>query len=457
MRKPGEIDIRKGCFEGANAASCDPRIYAGFRTWVRILVFAASLISVFSPALAYEDFEDLIRRQFEIYDPQYEIHRDRFSEHLKAISQAIAESEAHGRHLYCSEQMYLEAKWLQGYTAHWDRLEDKLARIEQTLNDNDQSYAKEQSPIDGLWGACYEEWFMRLGATLSGLESLAARGEEPRYQLQSPAKIDTGKKLLSLLADLLVSDIAHTGVDNRSELASLITTLAQGAFKPHLREILVGSSDLLTSSYLDQLTEAFRFFLSGAQDPATGYWGAWYIVDGKIHKSLDLSMTYHVIAYTNGQVEHWPQIIETTQAIESDSYPYGWRHNGRYNNHNLYDVAKIYKYGWPHMSETERLRIGKQIESMIQWSVSNTFQSDGTFKYDPTFSDSLADEYYFGISFFDAVGYWRPSERFWTGAPVDPKASAMCCRLKQRLKELNLEGWAAEGAMSKIELNCGQC
>jgi hypothetical protein len=354
--------------------------------------------------------------------------------------------------------MYLEAKWLHRYTAHWDELEDKLRRIEFSLDDHDQSYAAEQSPVDGFWGVCYEKWFMRLGATLSALESLSQRGEAPRYRLGNKGHFDTGKKLLTRLQDLLISDIANTGVNNRAELGSLITTFSQGAFKPHLREKLVESSSLSHPSVtLDSLTEAFRFFLSGAQDPTTGFWGAWYIVGGKIHKSQDLSMTYHVIAYTKGEVEHWPQILETTAAIESERYPYGWRHNGRYNNHNLYDVAKIYKFGWPYMSEAEKSEVRAKIESMTKWSLENTLGPDYTFKHDPTFSDSLADEYYFGISFFDVVGYWQPKRRFWTEAPIAQDAAAMCCRLKSRVTELGFEGWAADGAMSKLERNCGQC
>jgi hypothetical protein len=422
-----------------------------------LLGLAVLAISICAPAGAQENFHDIIRRQFEIYDPDYQMHRQRYGERLKAMSKAIAEAQANGRTLHCSQQMFLEAKWLHRYTAHWNRLEDKLKRIEQSLDDHDQSFATEQSPVDGIWGICYEEWFMRLGATLSALDSLAARGEQPRYELRSAGKFDTGKKLLRRLQDLLVSDIADTGVNNRAELASLVTTFAQGLFKPHLRDILAESADLRISSQMDSITEAFRFFLNGAQDPATGYWGAWYIVDGKIHKSHDLSMTYHIVAYTKGRVEHWPQIVETTMTIESDPYPYGWRHNSRYNNHNLYDVAKIYKYGWPYMSETEHLEIGEQIRSMIEWSLVNSLGPDDTFEHDPTFSDSLADEYYFGISFFDVVGYWQPSRRFWTNAPVDEGAAAMCCRLQQRLKELDFEGWAADGAMSKLNRNCGAC
>jgi len=422
-----------------------------------VLGLAVFAISICAPAGAEEDFHDIIRRQFEIFDPDYQVHREDYGERLKALSKAIAEAQASGRTLHCSQQMFLEAKWLHRYTAHWSRLEDKLKRIEQSLDDHDQSFATEQSPVDGIWGICYEEWFMRLGATLSALDSLSARGEQPRYELRSTGKFDTGKKLLTRLQDLLVSDIANTGVNHRAELASLVTTFAQGAFKPHLRDMLVESSDLRVSSRLDSLTEAFRFFLNGAQDPTTGYWGAWYVVDGKIHKSRDLSMTYHIIAYTSGGVEYWPQIVETTMAIESDPYPYGWRHNGRYNNHNLYDVAKIYKFGWPYMSKAEHVMIGDRIQSMIEWSLENTLGPDDTFAHDPTFSDSLADEYYFGISFFDVVGYWQPKRRFWTDAPVDRDAAAMCCRLKQRLTEFDFEGWAADGAMSKLKRNCGAC
>ena len=422
------------------------------------LIVIAAVFSLLgtAPAGATEDFHDLIRREFEKYDPDYQIHRKQYGERLNAMAKALAEAQAQGRNLHCSQQMFIEAKWLHRYTAHWGRLEDKLKRIKQSLDDHDQDFATEQSPIDGFWGICYEEWFIRSSATLSALANLAARGEQPRYRLRSKGELNTGKKLLTRLQDLLISDIANTGVNNRGELSNRITTISQAAFKPHLRQILLENFDLRSSASLDTLTEAFWFFLHGAQDPMTGYWGAWYIVDGKIHKSVDLSMTYHIISYTKGRVEHWPLIIATTTAIEADPYPYGWRHKGRYNNHNIYDVAKIYKFGWPHMSEVRRSSTRKQIQSMLEWSLSNTLGPDGTFKHDPTFSDSLADEYYFGVSFLDVVGYWQPRRRFWTDAPTDTVAPALCCRLKQTLKQLDLAGWAATGAMNKLERNCGR-
>ncbi|MDX1434163.1 MAG: hypothetical protein R3286_17100 [Gammaproteobacteria bacterium] len=422
-----------------------------------VLIAALALPAAVSATTHDTDFEGLILGQFEIYDPEYRVHHEHYGKRLAELAAALANAQARGLNLHCSQQMFLEAKWLHRYTAHWGRLEDKLQRIEQSLDETDQSFAAEQRPVDGYWGPCYEELFMRLSATIDGIADLNAIGEQPRYRIRATGRLNTGKELLRYLQDMLVSDIANTGIDHRGELSSLITTYAQGAFKPGFKELLEGSVDLRSSSTLDALKEAFRFFLSGAQDPETGYWGAWYLVQGKVYKSADLSMTYHVVAYTRGRVERWPKIIETTMHIEAHPYPYGWRHHGRYNNHNLYDVARIYRFGWPHMTEVQREAVSRQLEAMLEWSLENTLGPDGTFIVDPTFSDSLADEYYFGVSFLDAAGYWRPEERFWKGGRIDADAAARCCHLKRRLEALDLEGWAAEGAMRKLRRNCGSC
>lgn len=421
------------------------------------LVITTFAFSAGSRATPTQMTRDLIRHQFEIYDPDYIAHRARYGEQITQMAGRLAQAQARGLNPHCSQQLFLEAKWLHRYTAHWSDLDDKLHRIEQSLDDHDQAYAARQSPVDGLWGICHEKWFMRMSATLDGLTSLELRNEEPRYRIRASGSFNTGKRLLTRMQDLLVSDIANSGVDNRGELASLITTFSRAAFKTQLRDSLVASIDLRSSSNLGALTDAFRFFLRGAQDPATGYWGAWYLVDGIVHKSVDLSMTYHIIAYTQGKVEEWDRIIATTSAIRTQPYPHGWQHNGRYNNHNLYDVAKIYKYGWTHMSKVERQKTSELIRSILEWSLENTLDRDGGFAADPTFSDSLADEYYFGVSFFDVVGYWQPHLRFWSSSQADPAPAGTCCRIKQRLADLNLEGWAAEGAMAKLERSCGIC
>lgn len=428
------------------------------QTWVNCLLGVLVGTCLFGQAAEAGDrTRALIEEQFVRYDSDYHAHREKLGARLSALGKRLAGIEAKGRKLHCSEQMFLEAKWLHRYTAHWDDLADKLERLELSLADDDQSFAKRQVPTDGRWGVCYEAHFMRVGATVDALGALFSRGEEPRYRLRADGPLNTGKKLLLRLQDLLISDIARSGVDNRGELSSLLTSIAQVANKPYIRNGLVDQLDLPSGTTLEGLAQAFKFFLAGAQDPQTGYWGAWYLVDGKVHKTADLSMTYHIVSYTKGAVAHWPEIIATTFSNESQRYPYGWRHRGRYNNHNLYDVAKIYKFGWPHMSESQRAAARAQIEAMLEWSLANTLGPDGTFVHDPSFSDSLADEFYFGVSFLDVVGYWQHKRRFWMQGPDFEGAAALCCRIRGHLRGLGLDGWAALGAEEKLERNCGSC
>ncbi|MBY8974544.1 hypothetical protein KHP62_01915 [Rhodobacteraceae bacterium NNCM2] len=427
--------------------------------WARNFGKAALVagIALSGPAVAEElDPEKLIHEQFLRFDPDYDAPLKYYGERLEEMAASIASAEANGRNVPCSQQLYLEAKWLHGYTASWDRLNDKLERIEASLAIQDQDFAEVQSPVDGFWGACHEEHFMRLAATLEGLARLEERGAEPRFKIRPLGRFDSGKKLIDRLQSLLISDIAQTGIDHRSELGSLMTTFALGSLKPHLRELLIESLDLRSPDVLDSVAEAFRFFLAGAQDPKTGYWGAWYIDDGKIIKTADLSFTYHIIAYAKRQVAHWPEIIDTTQKIEHLPYPYGWKHDGQDNNHNLYDVAKILAFGWQHMLDDEKLKIAGKIAEMVDWSVENTLNDDGSFKFDPSFSNSLGAEYYFGVSFLDIVGYWDTEKRFWTDEAFDGEAMELCHKISASLDNVGVSGWQAQGARQKLERSCDQ-
>ena len=404
-----------------------------------------------------EHYKEMIRGEFAKYDPDYITKHKFYSERLEELAKRMADAQARGKTLPCTQQLYLEAKWLLAYSAHWKQLEDLIERVNVSLQQKDQGFASEQGPSDGLYGICYDARFMQFDATIGALERLSARGERPRYRIRSTGEMDTGKKLLTRLQDLLISDIAHTGMNNRGQLSSLITSISQAAFKPHLNKIISDTVILRSAESFAGLIKGFQFFLSGSQNPETGYWGAWYVVNGEVVKTDDLSMTYHIIAYRKGNVEHWAQILKTTRAIMNEPYPYGWLHNGQYTNHNLYDVARIYKYGWPHMTEAQRRDASEQIQFMLDWSIANTLDADGSFKFDPTFSDSLADEYYFGVSLFDETGYWQPKDRFWSEAPTTKGALDMCCRLRRKLRQLKQDDWASRGAEQKLVRNCNAC
>ena len=90
-------------------------------------------------------------------------------------------------------------------------------------------------------------------------------------------------------------------------------------------------------------------------------------------------------------------------------------------------------------------------------SLSNTVQPDGSFVHDPTISDSLADEFYFGVSFLDVAGYRQPKRRFWTNESDFEGAAELCCRIRRQIDQLGLSGWAADGAKRKLERSCSAC
>jgi hypothetical protein len=219
----------------------------------------------------------LILSEFKKYDADYEAKHELYGEKLEELAKLMASAQTGSKSLPCTYQLFLEAKWLYHNTAHWKRLDDQLERAKASLGQKDQDLASEQRPTDGFWGICLTSHFMRISVTLDAMEDLTRRGQQPRYSIRSAGAMDTDKKLLTRMQDLLLSDIARTGVNNRGELSSLITSISQAAFKPYLRQIFTEAVQLPDSVSVDNLAKAFEFFLNGAQNTVTGYWGAWYI------------------------------------------------------------------------------------------------------------------------------------------------------------------------------------
>jgi hypothetical protein len=199
--------------------------------------------------------------------------------------------------------------------------------------------------------------------------------------------------------------------------------------------------------------EAYRAFLDRWQDPASGYWGAWYRSEGKIFKRLDLSMTFHTISYRQGGVQLWPRIIDTLLATKDLPYPTGWMHDGRYNHHNNYDVASILRYGWPHMTAPQKARARAELEGMMRWCLTGPALGDTPFAVDPSFFDSVSDYYYYGVSFLSVIGYWDRSRRFWTDREF-PESLPLCRRLKARLASLHFKDTAATSTMEMLDSSC---
>src|SRR5579871_1122007 len=396
------------------------------------------------------DAEALIATGFTAYDPDHQKHMARYGRRLAALATSLARIQATGNDMACSTQIYLEAVWLYRYRADWERLDRQLSRLNTSLNNPDQLFALAQSPEDGRWGICYDEWFMRAEATLGALDELYDEGRLPRHPVELSGRFRTPTELRAYLDELLVSDIGATGRDNRGELGNLTTTLTSSFFKAYLRTYLrqvFGSGRSSQNADLQSSFESmYDDFLHRWQDPMTGYWGAWYRSDGKIYKTADLGITYHTIAYRRGQVDHWPEIIETTLRIKNDPYPYGWLHDGHFANHNNYDVARILLYGWPHMSTSQRRQAAASIKEMLDWTLERSLDPDGSFKTDPTSFSSVSADYYFGVSFLAEIGFWNQGKRFWTNSGF-PGAANVCRLIRARMLELKLKDPQARHAL----------
>lgn len=389
----------------------------------------------------------VITRDFTRYDQGYQDKALKYIDNLGALSIALRKFSEYSRTMLASQQLYIYAKWLARYTAYWPELDRMVDRLENSFDDADQCYVARQSSIDGSWGWQYNEFHHKFDATIVRLHELVREGRAPRYPLSFLEPIATAPAMRDYLEKLLVSDIATTGRNQRDEFGSVICCLAQLCFKPSLRryaqENVLGIE--LDQSYVD----AFRDFLDEIQNPETGYWGPWYVSDGKTYRYDDLSYTFHIVSYRKGRVGYWPNIIRTTLESSTLEYPQGWLSRGAFNNHNNYDVAKIFRYGWPHMRSSERELARDQIAGMLDWCLAQSLKRDGSFVPDSKFYNSLESCYYFGVSFLDEVGYFQSSKRFWTSQKF-PYAPVIQSRIRRKLDEFDTENPSVIAAKWKI-------
>lgn len=210
------------------------------------------------------------------------------------------------------------------------------------------------------------------------------------------------------------------------------------------------------AAFLDQAyVDAYWHFLDNTQDPVSGYWGPWIKSEGEIIRTADLSQTFHAISYRKGSVDHWPEIIETTLSIKDLPYPFGWKHNGQYNNHNNYDVVKILRFGWSHMTTTQIDQARAEIRSMLMWAVEKSVTLDGEFRNDPSFDNSIGETYYYGVSFLDEVGYWDKDQRFWdSGTTNYAGAQDLCRKILRHLTKLQTNSIPAQEALLRMNKSC---
>lgn len=375
------------------------------------------------------------RADFVAFDPQFREMHDRFSKELDSLQADLIRQQRLGRRTFCSRQVFLECRWLVYYTADYQRTRQRLNDLRRVLSAKTDPVERRQVESDGSFAPCCNAWWLRLDMSCDELITLGLKWREPKYPLKLLEKINSPERLTAYLDSVLISDVRKTGISNALELNMAAADLQRFIlFDGTLKEIPT-KFDLdprLKKTLLDYEDNKW-------QDPRTGFWGAWFkAADGSIVKTCDLSTTFHLVNYRNGNgVKRWPELIATTLAMKKGRFPYGWLEEGRYmSNHHNMDIVTLWQLGWSHAAPDQRRQIALAITGMLDFCLRQSLQRDGSFKSPE--EDTLSSAFYFGVSFLHEIGYFSKANRFWTDREF-PESREVRQRILRRMQALKLD------------------
>lgn len=347
------------------------------------------------------DYRAYIRQDFEQYNPRYKRLRDERIQRAFVLGKKVFDEEKNGNDVACAHQILLEIRWLLGYTADFTRIDRRLDDLERVLNQPQlESLARRQDPVDGSWGHCYTEWFFKLDATYTYTKEY-----KPTYPLRFLDRVNSPEKLRNYYASIEVSDIARNGIDHRRELNESLAALVR--FILHDRPAGYAWAPGTKSTIM-------QIVLNQVRNPRTGWWGARYKHNGEVYFVDDLSITFHMLSYLEGNVPDLAEIVDTALALKDLNYPQGWLEDGGYSNHNNMDAVVLFHYGWNSATLSQRKTMAEEIEKMLSWCLTESLHSDGSFRTTAG-DDSVEESEYFGTAFLARIGFFDKSRRFWTG------------------------------------------
>ena len=342
--------------------------------------------------------------------------------------------EAREQNTACAHQILIETKWLLGDSADFHRIDQRLVALENVLDHPElEDIATRQDPSDGSWGHCYTEWFFKVDASYEHLSQSTMSKLEPDIPLRLLDRVNSPTKLRDYFAKVSVSDIARDGVDNSRELnesmADLMRLILSDSPKgyrwdPRLKDVLM---DII---------------LHGLRNPATGWWGERYVFDGHTEFVDYLSLTFHIVRYLDGKIPELQRMVETTLAVKDLNEPSGWLSDGHFTDHNNMDVAVLFRFGWNSASDSQRQAMAEQIQKMLDWSLTQSLQADGTFAQGG--DSSMEENVYFGVAFLSRIGFFDRNRRFWTKRDF-PEAAEIRQRITHYILQHRNSG-AAGGA-----------
>jgi hypothetical protein len=392
------------------------------------------------------DLEHNIRKEQEFlaFDLQYKQEKADRIARARAFYGRVREREAAGQNTACSKQILWELKSLITQTANFKLIDQRLADLESSLaNPELEAVVAEPDPKDGSWGRCYTQWYCKLDESCEELGKEFNKKRPLKVRPSFLDRVNSPEELTEYLMSVSVSDIQHTGVDNLLEFNLSLSNL----MRLILRDRPKGYS------WDPRLKATMRHLVLGRfRNPKTGWWGERYVRNGHVVFVDDLSTTFHIVTYLHGDVPDLPRVFDTTLAVKDLDYPVGWLWKGQYWNHNNMDVVALFKAGWSHANAAQRKAMTVEIEKMLHWCLTESLQTDGTFK--PHVADgSLEEGEYYGASFLARIGFFDKGERFWTNREF-PEADAIRQKITAYVLAHQKTGGSGGGYYESILVDC---
>ncbi|MGA8344901.1 MAG: hypothetical protein WB781_23425 [Candidatus Sulfotelmatobacter sp.] len=342
----------------------------------------------------------LLQQDFVAFNPHYKDQREPRVGRTYALAKRMFDEEDKGGKTTCGHQILFELESLLISSADFKLIDARLRDLETSIGHP----SSDKVDQDGLWGACYQQWYLKLYATYDHLEAQARDEPSPHPLPAFLARVSTPEKLTAYLDALSVSDVRYTGLDHEPEFNETVATLLQMIVRRKPENYIVDPA--LRDALLDRVLHRYR-------NLETGFWGERYRREGREDFPDDLSVTFHVVSYLKGKVPEMPRVLDTTLAIKDFNYPAGWLWKGEFWNHNNMDVVALFHLGWAQASVSQQKAMATEIDRMLTWCLHDSLQPDGSFKVNIA-DGSLEDAEYYGTSFLVRIGFFDPAQRFWT-------------------------------------------
>jgi len=375
-----------------------------------LATLSASAADAGETAIPAPDLHNPVRREMLAFNPRYIFLMEQRLQALLPLEREVMDRESHLQDVGCSHRIVTEIRWLLGNTVDTDGIDSRLNDLRSSLAHPElEARARERDPADGSWGRCYDAWFFRLDGSYDGhFQKGEGGGRIPLLD-----RVNSPERLTEYIRSISVSDVAHTGVNHRREMNEALSTLIRLILRVEPRGYRWHPA--LKTTLRDLLLNQLR-------NPATGWWGERYVRGGHIEFVDDLSMTFHIVRYLNGDVPALDKVGNTLLALKNLEYPIGWLEDRHYVNHHNMDVVVLFRYAWPFLSESQRREASAEIAKMLQWCLTESVLPDGSFQPSAGGDDSVEEGEYFGVAFLARAGYFDPSRRFWTAQPF-PEAN----------------------------------